>query len=88
MVAGKPVEILVASVSRSTVRITLVPVDGSSAVPDDGALVRAAGGRTLGRRRAQDSLAPIRAGDLTVRFTAAPPVIHIDTAAGQPVQRR
>jgi len=87
-VAGKPAEVVVASVSPSTVRITVFPIDGPAAVPDHGALVRAAGGRTLGRRRAQDSLAPIRAGDLTVGFTAEPPVIHIDTAAGQPVQLR
>ncbi len=44
-------------------------------------------GKALGRRRAPESLAPIRAGNLTVRFTAEPPTIHIDTAAGQPVQR-
>ena len=85
MVAGKPVEILVASVSPATVRITVLPIDGPSAVADDGALVSAAAGRALGRRRAPDQ-APIRAGNLTVRFTADPPVIHVD-AAGQPVQR-
>ena len=29
----------------------------------------------------------MRAGNLTVRFTAAPPTIHIDAANGGPVQR-
>jgi len=86
-VAGKPAEIVVSSVSPSTVRITVFPSGGLSAVPDDGALVSAAAGKALGRRRAPESLAPIRAGDLTVRFTAEPLVIHVDTAAGQPVQR-
>jgi alpha-glucosidase (family GH31 glycosyl hydrolase) len=85
MVAGKPVEILVASVSPSTVRITVLLIDGP-AVKDDGALVKAAAGRALGRRRAPE-LSPIRAGNLTVRFTAEPPAIHVDTSAGQPVQR-
>jgi len=85
-VAGKPVEIVVASVSPSTVRVTVLPV-GLATVPDDGALVGAAGGKPMGRRRTPESLAPIRAGNLTVRFTADPPAIHIDTAAGQPVQR-
>ncbi len=56
-------------------------------MPDDGALVAAAAGKALGRRRTPESLAPIRAGDLTVRFTAEPPTIHIDTASGKEVQR-
>jgi alpha-glucosidase (family GH31 glycosyl hydrolase) len=85
-VAGKPAEIVVASVSPSTVRITVLPVGGPS-VADDGALVSAAAGKELGRRRAPAPLEPIRAGDLTVRFTVEPPVIHVDTANGQPVQR-
>ena len=38
VVAGKPVEIVVSSVSPSTVRITALPA-GVSAVSDDGALV-------------------------------------------------
>ena len=88
IVAGKPVEIVVASVSPSTVRITVLPVDG----PLGGAGRRRAGerggraGRSAGGAR-RSRCAPIRAGDLTVRFTAEPPAIHIDTAAGQPVQR-
>ena len=86
-IAGKPVEIAVASVSPSTVRITALPVGGPSAVADDGALVAAAAGKALGRRSTPESLASIRAGDLTVRFTAEPPTIHIDTASGKEVQR-
>jgi hypothetical protein len=86
VVAGKPVEIVVSSISPSTLRITAFPV-GVSAASDDGALVSGAAGRTLVRRRAAGVTSPIRAGNLTVHFTAAPPAIHIDTAAGKSVQR-
>lgn len=87
MVAGKAVEIAVASISPGTVRITVMPIEEPATVPDHGALVAAATGKSLGRRRAPDSFAPIRAGNLTVRFTAEPPVIHVDTAAGRAVQK-
>ena len=86
VVAGKPVEIVVSSVSPSTVRITTLPA-GVSAVSDDGALVSGAAGRTLARRRTTGLTSPIRAGNLTVRVTATPPAIHINTAAGKSVQR-
>src|SRR5688572_14130231 len=53
VIAGKPVEIVVAGVSRSTVRITVLPLDGGTAVPvrDDNALVAAAEGKPLARTR-------------------------------------
>ena len=84
IVNGVPVEIVVASVSPITVRLTVVPVAGGT-VPEDGALVAAAAGKAVGRRR--DAFAAIRAGNLTVRFTADPPTLHVDDAAGKPVQR-
>jgi alpha-glucosidase/alpha-D-xyloside xylohydrolase len=71
-------------VSPFTVRLTVLPIDGRT-VLDDGALVRAGEGKPLGRRR--ESFAPIRAGALTVRFTADPPAIHVDGAEGRVVQR-
>ena len=46
----------------------MLPLDRSDPnALDDGALVPAAEGRVLGRRRAPDSFAPIRAGNLVVR---------------------
>src|SRR5262245_58494019 len=85
LVAGNPVEIAVATVSPATVRITVLPVGGRTALADDGALVEAAAGRTLGRQ--QSDASSIRAGDLVVRCTSEPPAIAIETAAGQLVQR-
>ena len=82
----KRVEIVVSSISPSTVRITVLPVAGGT-IPKDGALVAAAAGRTVTRVRAFGPPAPIRAGRVIVRFTSTPPTIHIDNAAREPVQR-
>jgi alpha-glucosidase (family GH31 glycosyl hydrolase) len=84
IVQGRPVEIHIQAVSATTVRLTVMGVGGSS-ISDDGALVPAAEGKTLGRQR--ETFRPVRAGDLTVRFTAEPPTLHIDDRAGAPVQR-
>ena len=84
VVAGAHVEIAIASVSRSTVRITVLPIGAASSVPDDGALVRAAEGRVIGRRRSE--FAPVRVGDLRVRLSPDT-TLQIDTQAGRPIQR-
>src|SRR5687767_11204941 len=88
VVNGKPVEILVASVSPSTVRLTVLPIAGGT-VPDHNALVAAAAGKPVARRRDLDpaASAPIRAGALSVRVTAAPPTIHVSDASGQLIQK-
>jgi alpha-glucosidase (family GH31 glycosyl hydrolase) len=84
VIAGRPVEIAIASISSSTVRITVLPLDGPS-LQNDGALVPAAEGRAVERRRVE--LAPVRVGDLSVRFTAIPPTLHIATAQGESIQQ-
>jgi alpha-glucosidase/alpha-D-xyloside xylohydrolase len=85
VVAGQPVEIAVASVTPATVRITLLPIGGTSAA-DDGALVGAAPGRRAGAARDADEFPALRAGDLSVRFTSDPPTLHIDKQ-GRAVQK-
>ncbi len=89
MVAGQPVEIAVSSVSDITVRITVRPLQasGAIAVPDTGALVQDEFGAPIARGREAAALARLRAGSLIVRVTESPPTIHIDTPAGQPLQR-
>src|SRR5205823_6422887 len=73
-VAAAPVEIIVSSISPSTVRITAVALDSADAdLPEDGALVPEAEVRPLARERDGESFAPIRAGNLVVRFTRDPP---------------
>ena len=80
VIAGKPVEIVVSSLSPATVRITVLPlVDGTpAAVPIDGALVQPEWGRALARARAARPLQSVRAGNLTVRFTENPPTLHVE----------
>lgn len=89
MVSGKPVEIAVASLSPSTVRITVLPLtDGRApAVPVDGALMPEAEGHALARNSVREHFGLIHAGNLVVRFTAEPPMVHVETRTGQPVQR-
>ena len=85
-VAGMPVEIAVASIGPATVRITVAAIAGTGGVPEDGALVPAAEAKPVARGRTAE-WKPVRAGTLTVRFTADPPTIHVDTREGQPIQR-
>ena len=89
IVAGKPVEIAVSSVSPATVRITVRPlVDGAPApVAVTGALESESFGAALASARAAAPLAQVRAGDLTVRFTDTPPTLIVETAKGEVVQR-
>jgi alpha-glucosidase/alpha-D-xyloside xylohydrolase len=85
-VAGRPVEVVISSISPATVRISLLPIEGAAvrAVPDDGALVEAAGGHVEGRGR--DAIT-VPAGRLVVRVTADPPVVHVSTREGRLIQR-
>jgi alpha-glucosidase/alpha-D-xyloside xylohydrolase len=89
VIGGLPVEILVSSVSRRTVRLTVRPIapNGLVSVPATGALVQGEFGTPHVRARTADPLARVRAGDLTVRFSAEPPTLHVETEDGQPVQR-
>jgi len=80
-IGGQFVEIVVSSLSPSTVRISLVPIEGRAlSLGGDDALVGSDRWPVVARRRRYDSSGSIRAGNLLVRFTPNPPVIHIDTA--------
>ena len=88
-IGGRPVEIVVSSLSPATVRINVLPITGGAAtvVPDDGGLAQPDAANRVGAGRAADTFKPVRAGNLAVRFTAQPPTVHIETTAGVPVQR-
>jgi alpha-glucosidase/alpha-D-xyloside xylohydrolase len=88
-IGGKPVEIIVTSLSPTTIRIGVVPLENGkpATVPDDGGVAEPSGGRRAGAAREGDAFKPIRAGNLVVRFTPEPPTIHVDAASGGPVQR-
>jgi alpha-glucosidase/alpha-D-xyloside xylohydrolase len=89
VVAGRPVEIHVSSVSPVTVRLTVLPIGAgrTGAVPVDGALVPATDSHALERRLTTTGSTSVRAGDLRVRLSADPPRLHVETAAGGAVQR-
>src|SRR5262245_24991102 len=88
-VAGKPVEIVVAAVSPTTVRISVLPIEGgrATAMPDTLTVVGEGQGSAAGRGRTAGSINSVKAGNLVVRYAANPPTLHIDTSAGQPVQK-
>jgi len=89
MVGGKPVEIAVSSLSPATVRITLLPLEAGAPtpVPVDGGLAQPDAAQRVAAGRVAETFKPVRAGDLSVRFTAQPPTLHVETTAGVPVQR-
>jgi alpha-glucosidase len=89
IVAGQPVEIAVWSLTPTTVRLTVRNIqDGRpAAIPLTGALEREEPGTVRVRGRDASPLGRVRAGDLVVRFTDAPPTLHIETAGGESVQR-
>ena len=86
-IAGHEVAIGVASVSPSTVRITVVRLVGGvgQAVTNRGALVPAATGKSVGDQR--NGFNTVRAGELVVKFVEADDTITIETRQGRVVQR-
>jgi alpha-glucosidase len=88
-VAGRPVEIAVVSLSPSTVRLSVLPIEGGrpSAVPLNGGLAQPSAGKPAARSRNRSDFRSIRAGDLVVRFTDDPPALHVETSRGVTVQK-
>jgi alpha-glucosidase (family GH31 glycosyl hydrolase) len=89
VIAGQPVEIEVASLSDTTVRVTVRPIQQSALVPVPltGELVQPTLGKTLARGRAASGLARVRAGQLVVEVRDGPPTVDIRTRDGATVQR-
>jgi hypothetical protein len=81
VVAGRPVELVVSSVSEATVRVSVLPLDAGrpAEVPLDGSLVQATWGPAAGRIRDGGAVFPVRAGRFVVRYTPGPPGIHVET---------
>src|SRR6186713_2514929 len=88
VIGGSPVEIVVSAVSPSTVRILVLPIAAGAVapLPVDGALAQNEWGRALTRARAAAPLKQVTAGNLRVRFTEAPPTLHVETLKGDAVQ--
>ena len=88
VVAGRPVEIAVWSVSPATVRITVHSLEDGDPAPVSitGALVRDELGTAVVRARDTSSAQRVHAGNLVVTFTEQPPTIHVRTREGELVQ--
>ena len=88
-IAGQPVEIAVIALSPSTVRLSVLPIEGGrpSEIPLNGGLVEPRAGKAAGRARSGPAMKSIRAGDLVVRFTEDPPTLHVETSRGVTVQK-
>jgi alpha-glucosidase (family GH31 glycosyl hydrolase) len=89
VIAGQPVGIAVASLSDSTVRITVRPIQqgGATPVPLTGELIAETLGTTLARGRTAATVARVPAGKLVIKFSDDPPTVTIQTKAGVPAQR-
>jgi alpha-glucosidase/alpha-D-xyloside xylohydrolase len=88
VIGGRPVEIVVTSIGPETVRIGVLPIENGKAAapPDDGGVAEPDGGKRVGAGRAP-AFEPVRAGNLAIRFTSAPPTVHVETVSGALVQR-
>ena len=90
VIAGQRSEIAVWSLSPTTVRITVCPLEGGAnspaPVPATGALVHEDLGTSVRTARDPANVAHVQAGDVVVDFTPSPPTIHIRTTAGDNVQ--
>src|SRR5262249_18942717 len=82
-----PAPIDVTSLSDVTVRITVRPlVDGKAIdVPATGELANPKDGKSVAHWTHNDA-SHVRAGQVNVRYTDAPPTIHIESASGAPMQ--
>ncbi len=89
VIAGKPVEVAIASLSPETARITIAPiVDGAvQPLPITGELVQEMLGEPRIRSRSAAQLRRVTAGDLAIAFTDAPPAFTVETRTGTLVQR-
>ena len=88
VIAGHPAELMVSSVSRVTVRLTLRAAGPRpEPLPLTGALAQNAPGAPVAGSGDRRALARVRAGDLVVRLSADPPTLFVDTRRGEPVQR-
>src|SRR5438034_1455020 len=88
-IAGRPVQIVIASASAATVRISVVPLDAGVRELSDDRLVDRRWPPPVARIADLPRREPVRAGDLIVRVAPdrEQPVITIDAKDGRRVQR-
>jgi alpha-glucosidase (family GH31 glycosyl hydrolase) len=87
-IAGRPVEIAVTPVSPQTVRIAIQAIENGQLepIPSDGALVKEDWGPPAARLGNFYGSRRIKCGDLTVKLSARPLTIRVETKGGRLVQ--
>src|SRR2546423_6689537 len=92
--AGRDVEIQLASVSEHTFRLTVLPINGAEIadVPTDGSLVRTEWGPPIAKLSGELSAQTFKvhgfkSGNLTIRISPQPLTFAIETADGKRVQQ-
>ena len=88
-VAGKDVEIQLASVSEHTFRLTVLPINAAeiASVPADGSLVRTEWGPPSAKLSGELRAQTFKSGNLTVRVSPQPLAFAIEMADGKSVQQ-
>lgn len=83
---GQGVELQITSVSRYTIRLALLPVQGSRAIPDDGSLVKSEWGAPSATIR-DATPAAVKCGELTIKVSFHPLALAILDTKGTEIQR-
>jgi alpha-glucosidase (family GH31 glycosyl hydrolase) len=89
-VAGRDVEIQIASVSPHTLRLTILPIakDGKvAAIPDNGSLVRSTWGEPVAKLRGEVHSQAVRCGNLTVKLSPDPLSFAIGSPENEMIQQ-
>jgi alpha-glucosidase/alpha-D-xyloside xylohydrolase len=81
-VAGKDVEVHLASISPHTVRLTVFEAGHAGALPSNGCLVQESWGPALARLAGNGTAQPLTAGDLQVSVATSPLTISVQSKGG------
>ncbi len=87
-IAGRPVEIALTSVSPETVRVAIRPLKQGQpqAIPPEGALAKDDWGPPVAHLRSLDGTRSVKCGDLTLRLSANPLTVRVESKGGRLVQ--
>jgi alpha-glucosidase len=88
LVAGRPVDVTLTSVSPQTIRVTVQAIDNGVPQPliQDGALVKPGWGVPFASLRTLSGTHSVRSGNLEVKVSANPLTVRVETAGGRLVQ--
>ena len=86
VIQGQRVELQLTSISARTLRLMLLPIEGSRAVPDDGSLLKSDWGAPTTTLR-DEKPATIKCGDFELKVSFDPIALAILDNAGTEIQR-